>query len=186
VVSAVSNLEATAIASGLGELVEPTLGIFDLLAWGKVDRRIVRHIDHLLADANELAPDREVIDRATVINGVYDGGGLGRQPSQILPELQSGDVEISGQESLQRHRRGEIDHANEATADIVGLLMNRLEEMLWLEKVGDAIERLVIDEDRAQKRLLGLDVVGRRAIERGGGFHKLACGRFDCHDVLVL
>ncbi len=57
--------------------------------------------------------------------------------------------------------------------------------MLRLEKIGDAIERLVIDQDRAQKRLLGLDIVRRNAIERRGGFRNLARGRFDCHGVPV-
>ena len=41
--------------------------------------------------------------------------------------------------------------------------MDRLEEMLRLEEVGDPVERLVVDEDRAEQRLLGLDVVRRGA-----------------------
>ena len=36
--------------------------------------------------------------------------------------------------------------------------MQRLVEMLRLEKRGDALERIVVDEDRAEQRLLGLDV----------------------------
>ena len=44
--------------------------------------------------------------------------------------------------------------------------MDRLEEMPRLQKIGDAIEGLVVDEDRAQKRLLGLEVVWRGTIER--------------------
>ena len=49
-------------------------------------------------------------------------------------------------------------------AMLVDLLVDRLEEMLRLEEVGDAVERLVVDEDRAQQRLLRLDIVRRDAI----------------------
>src|SRR5260370_15240657 len=38
--------------------------------------------------------------------------------------------------------------------------------MLAPQKVRDAVERIVVDEDRAQQRLLSLEIVGRRAIGR--------------------
>src|SRR5437763_7964192 len=50
-------LEATAIASGLGELVEPPLGIFDLIARGKVDRRVIRDIDHLRSEERRVGKE---------------------------------------------------------------------------------------------------------------------------------
>ena len=56
-----------------------------------------------------------------------------------------------------------------------------LEEMLGLEEVGDAVVGVVVDEDRAEQRLLGVDVVRgdavvrRRALQAGdqgvGGRH---------------
>jgi hypothetical protein len=36
--------------------------------------------------------------------------------------------------------------------------------MLAFEEIRDAVERVVVDEDRAQKRLFGLEIVGRRTI----------------------
>ena len=44
---------------------------------------------------------------------------------------------------------------------LVDLLMQRIVEMLRLEERRDAVVRLVVDEDGAEQRLLGLDVVGR-------------------------
>ena len=35
-----------------------------------------------------------------------------------------------------------------------------------LQEIGDAVERVVVDEDRAEQRLLGLEIVRRRAIGR--------------------
>ena len=44
--------------------------------------------------------------------------------------------------------------------------MDRLEEVLRLEEIGDAVERFVVDEDSAQQRLLRLDVVRSSAEDR--------------------
>jgi hypothetical protein len=44
--------------------------------------------------------------------------------------------------------------------------MDRLEEVLGLEKIGDAIKRLVIDKDSPEQCLLGLDIVWCRAERR--------------------
>ena len=42
----------------------------------------------------------------------------------------------------------------------------RLGEMLGLQELGDPVKGRVVDEDRAEQRLLGLDIGGRRAIGR--------------------
>ena len=52
--------------------------------------------------------------------------------------------------------------------------MNWLEEMLRLEKIADAIERLVVDQNRAQEGLLGLDIVRCGAVGRRRLFRWLA------------
>ncbi len=93
-------LESTAIPTDLGQIIQPTLGILDLIAGRKIHRRIERDIDHVLADLDEIAPDREVIDRAAVVHRVNDGCCLGRKPGQILAQRQSRYVEVGGQEGL--------------------------------------------------------------------------------------
>ena len=112
---------------------------------------------------DQVAADREVIDRAAVILGVDDRGRLGGKPRQILIDRQAGDVEVRRQKCLQRHRRGGLAGANEPAGEFENALMDRLEEMLRLEEIGNAIERLVIDQNGAEQRLLGLDIVRRRA-----------------------
>ena len=130
-----------------------------------------------------VAPDREVVDRAAVIRGIDDGGRFGGEAGEILARRQSGDVDVGRQERLQRDRRRELAGADQAARDVEDLRMDRLEEMLRLEKIGDAIKRLVIDEDRAQQRLLRLDIVRCGAIGRRGFAGPLARSRFEgCHD----
>ena len=159
-------LEAAAITADLRELIEAALGILDLIARRKIDRRIEGDVDHILADIDQLAPDREIVDCAAIIHRVDDGRRLGGEPGEVLGKRQSGDVGLSGQEGLQRHRRCQLAGANETARDVVDLLMNRLEEMLRLEKIADAIERLVVDQNRAQEGLLGLDIVRCGAVGR--------------------
>ena len=48
--------------------------------------------------------------------------------------------------------------------------MNWLEEVLGFEKVRNPVERVVVDEDRAEKRLFGLDIMRGAAKRRCSGF----------------
>ena len=174
-------LKAALVTAGFGKLEKLALGIFDMALRGCINRRIVSEVDHILADSDQVAPDRQIIDGPAVILGIDDGGRFGGKPRQILIDRQSGDVEVSRQEGLQRDRGREFSRADQAAGKLENALMDVLEEMLRLEKIGDAIERLVINEDRAQQRLLGLDIVRRHA-ERGFRGSLLACGRIEyCH-----
>jgi hypothetical protein len=49
---------------------------------------------------------------------------------------------------------------------LVDFLMDRFVEMPRLEKVRNAIQGFVVDEDGAQQRLLGLDIVRGDPVER--------------------
>ena len=48
--------------------------------------------------------------------------------------------------------------------------MDRLEEVLGLEKVRNPVKRVIVDQDSAEQALLRLDVVGRAAESRGSRF----------------
>ena len=37
--------------------------------------------------------------------------------------------------------------------------MDRLEEVFWLQKIRNPVERVVVDQDRAQQALFRLDIV---------------------------
>jgi len=43
-----------------------------------------------------------------------------------------------------------------------------LDEMIGAQEIGNAIESVVVEENRPQQRLLGLRIMGRRAIGRFG------------------
>jgi hypothetical protein len=177
-------LKAPAIAPDLRELIEATLGILDLVARREIDRRVEGDVDHIFADGDQLAPGREVVDRTPIVHRIDDGRGFGCQTGEVLSERQPGNVDLSGQERLQGHRRGQLAGANEAPGDVVDLLVDWLEEMRGLEKITYAIKCLVVDEDGTQKRLFRFNVVRCGAIGRRRLARLLARGRIEgCHDV---
>src|SRR5580698_8892696 len=146
-----------------------------------VNRRIVSRVDHILADDDEVATDRQVVDGAAVILGVDNCSRLGGKARKILIEREPGDVKIRRQEGLERHRSCKLAGPDQTGCELENALVNRLEEVLVLKEVRNAIKRLVIDQDSAQQSLFGLDMVRRRA-ELGFRSDLFACNRIDwCH-----
>ena len=177
-------LEARTVAIGFGELVEPALRVLDLLARREIDRGVECNVDHVLADADQVAAQREVGNGAAVVRGVDYGRRLGREAGEVLAHVEPADVDVGGQEGLQRDRRRHLAGANEVGGDLINLLVQRLMELRRLEKIGNPVESLVVDQDGAKKRLLGLEVVRRDAILRGGDVGELARCRINgCHDL---
>ena len=182
-------LEAAVVFALLGELVEAALGFLDLVARRGLDRRVVGDVDHVLADADQAAPDGEVVDGAAVILGVDDGGRLGREAGQILRDGDAAEIVVA-EKRLQGDRRRHLAGLDEAGRHLVDAPVQLLEEMHRLEEVRDAVIGVVVDEDRPEKRLLGVDVVRRHPVfgrdgfeagdERvGGGHHgfRVSCAR---------
>src|SRR5208282_3177804 len=68
------------------------------------------------------------------------------------------------EEGLERDRRRQLARADQRSGDLENAAMNLFDEMLAPEEIRDAIERVVVDEDRAQERLFGLEIVRRRTV----------------------
>src|SRR5262245_20940484 len=60
-------LEAPVVSTGFRQLVKPSLRVFDLSPRRKIDRCIVRDVDHILADLDERTTDRQVVNRMPVV-----------------------------------------------------------------------------------------------------------------------
>ena len=76
------------------------------------------------------------------------------------------DLLVGRKKCLDRHRIGHLAHPDQFGQHLVDLAVQRLVEMARLEEVGDAIERVIVDQNGSEQRLFGLDVVGCFAIER--------------------
>jgi hypothetical protein len=158
--------EAAVVAARLGEFEQATLGVLDLLLRRHVDRRVIRDVDHVLADGDQRAAGGEVIDGAAVVGGVDDGDGFRRKPREIVGDGHVADLLLGRQERLQRDRIGHLAHADQFRRDLIDLAVQGLVEMRRFQEIRDPVEGVVVDEDGAEQRLLGLDVVRRLAIAR--------------------
>ena len=160
-------LESAVVTAGFGQFVEPALGILDLRARRKIHRRVEGDIDHVLADPDQVAAQRQFVDGAPVVLGIDDGGGFRGEAGEVLADRHAADVGIGRQEGLQRDRGSHLAHPDQTAGGLKDGLMDRLEEVLRLEKIRNPVERVVVDQDRAQKALLRLDIV-RGAADRQG------------------
>ena len=91
------------------------------------------------------------------------------------------DIGFGRKKRFQCDGRRDLAGADHPGRELVNFLMDRLEEMLRLEKIRDTVKRLVVHEDRAEQRLLRLDVVRSLTvieIRLRGGFPE---GQFKGH-----
>ncbi len=95
-----------------GKFVQRLFGIFDLAQRRCLYRCLVGEVDYILADLDQIAADRKIIDDAAIILGIDDRCRLGGKPRQILIDGEAGDVLIRRQERLERYRRRDFSGAN--------------------------------------------------------------------------
>src|SRR5262249_8211132 len=128
--------------------------------WG-VDRRVVGGVDHGLADADELAADGEIVDGAAVILGVDDGGGVRGGPSEILRDRKLTYRLFGLEEGFERDGGRTLSPEDQLCGSLVEPRMERIIKMSGLEEARDAIDRFVVDQDRAEQGLLSFNIVRR-------------------------
>ena len=157
--------ETLLVASELGELVELLFGFLDLGFRRQLDRRVIGRVHDVRADADQRAALVELVDDPPILLGVDDGRRLGREPREILRYGHPAEIGIA-EIGLQRDRRGELAGPDERGSILIDAAMYLLGEMRRIEKIGDLVERLVVDQDGAEQRLLRLGGGRRLAIFR--------------------
>ncbi len=147
-----------------GKRIEPSLGLRDLLPRWEFDRAIVGGVDHVLADQDQLPPGSEIMDGVSVFAGIDDGRGAGGEPAKVLRHRRRriDRLEIL-KEGLEGDRGCLLARGDQPRGHLKDALVQGVVEMRWLEEIRDAVVRRVADEDGAEQRLLGLDVVRCRA-----------------------
>ena len=131
----------------------------DLLAAALRQGRIVGLVDHLLADLDQPALESEVVQQAPVVVGVDDALGGAREAGEILRAVQIAQRLVVLERDLQGDVIGEpaaFDQAGHGREDPA---VHRLVEMLGPQVLADPVIGFVVDQDRAEQRLLGLDIV---------------------------
>src|SRR5258707_2765990 len=93
-------LEAAAVASGLGKLIEAAFCLLDLILRPLVGGGVVGGIHHLLADQDQGPANGKVVDGAAIVRRVDDRRGFGGKAGEILARGQSGAVQVRWPKSL--------------------------------------------------------------------------------------
>ena len=57
--------------------------------------------------------------------------------------------------------------SNSSSIGLEDLAVRLAVEVRWPQELGDLDDRVAVDEDRAEDRLLGLEALGRQAIDHG-------------------
>ncbi len=150
----------------LGELEQLLLGRLDLLAPALGQGRIVGLVDHLLADVDQAALEAEVVQQAAVVAGVEDGLGGAREAGEIARAVQLAERLVLVECDLEGQMVGEPAALDQPRHGLEDPAVDRLVEMLRPQELRDPVIGLVVDQDRAEQRLLGFDVVGLGAEAR--------------------
>lgn len=136
--------EPAVITARFRQLEQTPLGILDLLLRGHVDRRIIGNVDHVLADRDERAAGREVVDRTAVIGSVDDGNRLARQADQITRNRYVADLFVGWQECLDRDGRRHLAHADQLRGNLEDFAVQGFVEMACLKEVRDAVIGVIV------------------------------------------
>ena len=153
--------------------VDPLLADREQLRLGAIDRLLdLRRV--LVADPGDLAgrpdqvpQDRLALDDPGVLDGVDGGRRLVRQAREVGPaadrlelvapleRLGDGD-DVDRLAALEQVEDGRVDPPVRLAVEVLGA-----------EELGDLDDRVAVDEDGAEHRLLGLETLGRQAVDHG-------------------
>jgi hypothetical protein len=123
---------------------------------------VAERLSHdVLADRDQLASQMQVVDRAAVMLGIDDRHRRFGEPRQILRAADLGKGAVLVEQILQRDRVGDLAAFDEPADRGIDAAVDGVAEMLRHQELGDPRMRRVVDEDRPEQRLLGLDVGGR-------------------------
>ncbi len=159
------RLEPARRCPGLGQRIELLLSVLDLVA-----RRVVgvghRLGSDIAADPDQLAPQGQVMDQPGIIGGVCGRRRAVHQVGQIAEPAQFLKGHVASEPLHQHDGLGQLAladvlfHSREQ-AGVEGFV-----EVVGLQSVAHAFVGGIVEQDRAQQGLLGLDVRGRVGRDR--------------------
>ena len=132
-----------------------------------VERGVVGGVAHVLGEVDESPAHVQIVDGASIVLGVDDGHRRAREPGEILPAAGLGQRLVVLEVGLERHRVRDLSTLDHVQHGVIDSAVHGQEEVLRLQKGGDQMDGLVVDEKGAQKRLLGFKIARQRAHAHG-------------------
>ncbi len=153
--------------AGRGKVEQLFFGALDLGGRRIVEILAERVVDDVLADRDQLSPEKQVIDVAPIILGVDDRDRGAGEPRQILRAADLGQGSVLVEQVFEGHRIGDLAALDQFADRGINAAVNGIAEMLGQQEFADPRIGGVADQQCAKQRLLGLVVIGREA-NRGG------------------
>ena len=166
--------EAAAGFADLGEREQLLLRAFDLLQGRRPGLRVVGLVDEVLAEPDQAALDRKLVDDPAVLDGVDDRLGRVGKAGEVARPVELLERLLLVEEVEERLGVGQHPLADPLGADLEQALVDGLEEVLAAQELRDPVVGLVVDEHGAEQRLLRLQVVRLGAQPRQEGLPALA------------
>ena len=138
------------------------LRALDLFSRRLVERRVVGDVPHVLGDADESPAHMQIVDGPAIVLGVDDRHGRAGEPGDILSAAGLLQRLVVLEECLERHRGRDFPAPDHVQHGGIDAAVHRQEEVFRLEEGGDQMDGFVVDQQRPEKRLLGLKVARRR------------------------
>ncbi len=148
-----------AIAAALGHSIERFLGLFDLLGRRDFGPGLEGRIDDVFAHPDQFAPHGELGQDARIILRVGHGGRGARQAHQIILAADFLQPFVVFHRRAQSQRRHRMTFGPHLLDRFIKTRMKRVVKMFGLQDIGDALQRIIVDQQCAQKRLFDLHVI---------------------------
>ena len=150
--------EARIGAPFLGQIEELLLGGLDLVRRRLFEGGVIGIVHHPLADGDQPASQREVVDGAPIVLRVDHGDGGAREPREILRAAGLVERLVPLEIVLERDRVRDLAAFDHPQHGIVDAPMHRQEEMFRQEEARDEVRGFVVDQESAEQGLLRLQV----------------------------
>ena len=113
-------------------------------------------------DFDKIAAQRQIIDRLRIVADVEDRHCGAREPCEVGRTADLCNAFVRFEKRLESHGRREGVFLDAPRCDFVNARVERIIEMMRFDDRGDAVEDVVVHQERAKERLFGFDVMGRR------------------------
>ena len=161
-------LDRALAAAFLGDPVERRFGLLDLALGLDFLAGVERALDHLAADPDQRAQQRQIVDLVGEVARADDRGAAAGELGEIGRAAELLHLLVGLEQGPQRHRGGDHVAVDEPQDLLVDAAVERLEEMVGAEPELDVLGEPVVDHQRAEQGGLGLDIVGKRLRRRRG------------------
>ena len=156
---AAEGLEALVDLALLAELVERLLGLDDLVLGLAVELGARGLVGDVLAEQDQLAPDREVVDQLGVVAGGEERDRCAGEAHEVGGAAELAQAGVVLEEGLDGDRGRERVPPDPLGGDLEDAGVDGVEEVRRLHEVGDPVVDVVVDEERSEQRLFRFDVV---------------------------